>query len=179
MTIRVGDQGFKRQTIVKIFDQTLAATGNFDVTGIPANFTSLKAVLLSRSDNASGTEDTADIILNGDTTVANYRRAFHLAGFTHTSGQDDSITIISIPNAGSPANYFGVSWIDIPFYTETFNKIVSVKNRFRFEAANIRQDDRSYQWENTATINQITIQPDGFAADEFVVGSRLMIYGIY
>lgn len=179
MSIRVGGQGFERLPSVKIFDQTLTATDNFDVTDIPASFVSLQAVLLARSDVASGTEDPVNVFLNGDTTAANYRAATHLAGASHTSVQGDGAGLFAIATANSPANYFGVTRLFFDFYTMAFNKMVLSLTSNRLDATNIRIDTRIMQWENTATINQITIQPDGYATDEFVIGSRLIIYGIY
>ena len=181
MSIRVaGKYGFSRSPMVKLFDQTLAATGRFDVTGLPPSFTTLLLYAQIRSDVVA-TNDLVLVFFNGDTTDANYRRVQHTAGSGgHTAGEADDRRANISTAASSPANYFTHTEMILPMYS-TLN---STKTMYTFTARRedaIRFDKRNYalHWENTSAISQITVQPDGFAGDEFVINSRLAIYGVY
>lgn len=156
-------------------DTTLAGAGTFDISGISASFVRLKGFLLARTDSAVE-EDDVEIFLNGDDTVANYLRGFHQAGLAHTSGQGDAIGFGACPGDSAPANYFGSTEFVIENYSvTTHNKIIWAQNSFRLNATDVRLDTRMGQWENTAIVNQITVQPDGGAS--FVADSRLQLFG--
>jgi hypothetical protein len=179
VSIRVGGKySFARSPSIKLFDQTLTATGRFDVTGIPPGYGTLQGRLLARSDVVD-TFDFSVTFFNGDTTAANYRRASHEGGTSHVSAvADDSISGI-LTGANSPANYFGYVDFSIPSYTGSHEKIMSVISGARRTATIITAYQFFIHWENVSAINQITLQPDGFATDEFVANSRLQLWGIY
>lgn len=180
MSIRIaGRNGFARAPMEKIYKAELTATGRFDITGIPLSYTHLWMFASLRTDVAAEV-DTIDIHLNGDTTAANYRRVTLTGGTILSDNVVDDAELLSSPADSSPANYFSAIKMVVPFYNDdTFNKQILVEQIRRENATTMQGLLNSYMWENTAAINQITIQPDGFATDEFVVGSRLMIYGIY
>lgn len=178
MTIRVAGRGFAQPSIKPLYDVTLSGTGRFDVTGIPPGYSMIEILALLRSDVAS-TVDVLDIFLNGDTTAANYRRGRILAetatGVSYQGG-DDSVSG-RIAAASTTANYFATTQIIIPFYSSTtFNKNIDVITNFRELTTDVEVMTFNLQWENTAAVNQITLQPDGYAADEFIANSRLQIW---
>lgn len=161
--------------ILKWHDETLAAAGRFDVTGIPPGYTSMKAYLLARSSVAAITDDVY-MIFNGDSTQANYRFSVHFAGSTHAVNDADGSRIGSCPGSNSPADYFSFVEITTGFYSGS-----KLKNAFsvasdRRDATNNYNVIHNMQWENTAAINQVTIQPNGYPTDELVAGSRLQIW---
>lgn len=162
-----------------LHDETLAAPGRFDVSGLSQTHNALWVYLLIRSSEAT-TIDSIRVFFNGDTTITNYQLGRILA-------DTDGVTWATvaepgggrIPGATATANYFATTHILIPFYTSTtFNKNMHCVTNARELAADLEVQTFNIQWENTAAVNQITIQPNGFAADNFVTDSQLLIYGI-
>jgi hypothetical protein len=164
--------------MVKLFDQTLTGTGRFDITGIPPGFAQLKCYLLCRSDVAD-TTDTVLLLFNGDTTAANYRNADHASGTTHEAGVIDSARISICTGNTATAAYFSDLEFTIQDYAASHSKQATSFGGERWNATTIYNRMHMLHWESTAVINQITLQPDGYATDEFMASSRLQLWGIY
>lgn len=176
MSIRVGGRGFARSLVDKIFNLTLTAPGRFDITGISPSYKRLEIFLLLRSDVAA-TGDGGDLFLNGDTTAANYRSASHLGGVSHSFGATDTATALSNVGDTGTAGYFSQHHLLICDYAGSKTKTVIILGGQRRDATNNWAMNHFVHWESTAAINQITVQPDGYAADLWVTGSQAIILG--
>ena len=104
-----------------LHDETLAADGNFDISGISQVHNHLYITILTRADVAA-TSDALEIILNGDETATNYANATHTGGDFHLSTAADTNAAFLISADSSPANYFTVWGMSIQFYNVAQNK---------------------------------------------------------
>lgn len=178
MSIRVsGRYGFSRLSMELIYSEVLTANGNFDITGIPSGFTTLLLYCILRTDVAA-TTDNVNMFLNGDTTAANYRRTVSISGDTTSNAVVDDAGILTANGATAAANFFAISKVVIPFYAGSQEKEIFADIIRRADATTLLLLNASYHWEDNSIINQITIQPDGFAADELVAGSSVQIFGL-
>ena len=176
MSIRVSGRGFAQPHMKEIYNVTLTAAGDFDITGIPPSHFALEVTTYLRSDIVAAIFDTVDMYINGDTTVANYRQGIHqVSGGSHTTTDSDALNIAAAPTDLSPANYFAYIRVYIPDYAGSNNKIYYVNFANRFDATTMLIGQYALQWENTAAINQITIQTDNDPTDEFVAGSQTIV----
>jgi hypothetical protein len=161
-----------------LHDETLAVDGKFDVQNIPATHDHLFIYLLSRG-TVVATTDNLNIILNNDTTAANYRRAYHqVNNAVHAVGQDDAILGAGVPAGSSPANYFGMCEIRLWYYTVAQNKMYDAISNGRMSTTISLTSIQVGQWENTAAVDRVTIQTDNDPTDLLLAGSRLQIWGI-
>lgn len=158
----------------QIHDETLAADGAFDVSGLPQVHNHLRATLLARS-TAVAVFDSLDFILNADTTVTNYRLGSHDGGTVHIVAATDETAALLVSGASSPANIFTMVNMLISFYTVAQHKVIHIENVVRLDAADVRAKVGSYHWENTAAITRIQIQSIG---DQLASGSILQIWGL-
>lgn len=175
MSIRVAGRGFARSPMVKIYDNTLTATGKFDVTGIPPGYNRMKIFLWARSDVSVGS-DLIECLFNGDSTSANYRAADGFHGSSHGGSGTDVPRAAIIPGAVAPANYFGSVEMLILDYSGALNKQLISFGGERESSVTIYNRWHTMHWENTAVINQITIQTDNDPTDELIAGSQLKIW---
>lgn len=160
-----------------IDDIDLAADDNFDVT-IPGDFSHLYIVLVARATSAT-TNKQVFMILNSDTTQANYRIAEHRGGTGHTSVAGDAIRIATIPGTSSPANTFGHARVWIPFYASTdHHHPYDAINLERRSAAEVNSYINALFWENTAAITQVTIQPSDYPTTKFLATSKAQFWGL-
>lgn len=174
MSIRVAGRGFARALDFPLYDNTLTVAGNFDVLAIPPSHNHMQIIMKLRSDVAA-TNDVLNGYLNNDSTAANYRLGTHLAGNTHSSSQSDSIGWGPTTAASSPADYFSKFDVFIWNYADGDTKIIRINNASRIDATQIINYYYTIHWENTAAITQVTLEPDGFAADKFEAASRCQI----
>ena len=104
-----------------IHAETLAGSGTFDVTGIPAFTGQLVALAMLRSDSVANV-DNPEVILNGDTTSTNYARQV-------LSGTNGSATATAsadnqgdrLPAANATTNAYGVLVNSISQFAEATN----------------------------------------------------------
>ena len=162
---------------VLLYDVTLTGNDRFDIAAIPPSFNHLLLLALLRS-TVAATGDNVYGLLNGDSTAANYHRAEHLGGSTHSSAVADNPIICGCPAASSPADYFGIVRIWIPNYTAARYKVMQSLTGERRDATTSYAQHRTVHWENTAAITQLTLQPDGYATDVFLAASRLQLFGV-
>ncbi len=177
MSIRAAGRGFARPPSILLHQETLAAVGKFDVTGIPLGYSHITIRGVFRSDVAA-TSDGIDLLLNGDSTAANYRRVLMSAG-TGASPAIASITdtaqIVVCSGNTAPANTFTALTITIFNYANGQHKMVIVQGGDRQTAATMLYRAASMIWENTAQVDQITIQTDNDPTDELMANSQISI----
>lgn len=176
MSIRVaGRSGFSRPLMAKIFSQTLTVAGRFDVTGIPLSYDYLIIKALLRSDVAN-INDGVFMLFNNDSTAANYRRETVESG---AAGVESSAPLIgNTVGATSTANDFSTHHIELLGYAGSKRKTARAYDGGRRSATALVTSDVTLNWENTAAVTRIQIQPDGFPTHELIVGCELIIIGV-
>ena len=176
MSIRVAGLGFARAQMEKIYDVTLSVAGRFDVTGIPPSYDMMVLELIVRSDQAT-TVDNVFMHANGDTTSTNYRRSIHYGGGSHSVASVDDPLIGHAVGTTGLADSPGFVTIVIPKYAETtFLKVAHSFGGYRHQAANQNAIQLWWTWENTAAINQITLQISTHDTNLMDIGSNLKIW---
>lgn len=167
-----------------LHDETLAAPGTFDVTGIDQTYSDLLIRLVARG-TGSTPIDTAHMTLNGD-TAAHYAEqsvakegggsdvGIGAAGGTLTWAQ------FRMPNAANPAGLFGVSDLLIYGYSRTglFKNMIGV-NSFMADptvATNNTAAAQACLWASTDAVTSLHIE--GFRAANLAAGSWLRLYGV-
>jgi hypothetical protein len=165
-----------------LHDETLGVAGNFDVTSIDQGYDDLLLILMAGGDLVGGDLDDLYMLFNNDTTAANYHREIN--------GSHNGAAVISeaatpkigrLTGADSPAGSFAHYLISIPLYTSTSTlKTALIDMAMPRQAAGIYRQSVAMWWEDggTTAISRITIQPDGYATQKLIAGSRLRIIGI-
>lgn len=176
--------------VTRIYSETLAGTGTFDVTGISQSYTHLQVRLLVRSSRAGNTFDSVLMRVNNDSGT-NYigsgwqGTAGAFSANEKTNGTSFSGNGLSdpyfglIPAATSPAGAVGHLICDITAYTQTtFSKPV-ISQWFGLldtNGGNARVGGFGGEWQSTSAITRLTFLSGN--GDAFVAGSQLTIYGI-
>jgi hypothetical protein len=164
-----------------LHEETLGASGRFDVSSIDQGYDDLHITAMLRGD-VSATVDSGYMFFNNDTTQANYHRQYKLTQDGSTDNAESAAAyFFSFPAATAPSNSFVHCDITIPRYTSTsylkvaFNNFVELTN-----TGFIIHGLYALVWEDggATAINRITLQPDGYATDEFVANSYLRIVGV-
>jgi hypothetical protein len=167
--------------MVELFDSTLTTDGNFSDTDISQDYDHLIINLRLRS-SVSAVLDTAALILNNDSTAGNYKFVWELWGPAYYQGTADGFNCMDTEGANSTADAFSYVTISIPNYTSTIylHEMFVSCLQYRSGGSGMQAYNSRVIWEATggAAITQITIQPDGYATDKFVTGSRCQIYGV-
>ena len=166
-----------KQIYVPLHKETLTTAGIFDATGISQDYDHLMMRLLLRSTQVADS-DVVKMFFNGDTTVTNYREQFIYGnGTTHAAANQNDTNLGYAVGASGTAGRYSHHFVEIFKYTETSYKIAFSKSSI-FPGTDWI-DNRATVWQaSTAAINQITIQPDGYATDTFAAGSYLEIIGV-
>lgn len=167
-----------------IYDETLMIAGSFDIQNIPATFAHLKLFSYLRTDNAT-TYDGGIIQFNND-SGNNYDATWfsvnangNLLGTGGDGAGIDHIRYLDASGAGAPANYYGSANLQIPNYANASNYKTCHGDSFRvraFDGGSLNRSIFGGVWRNIAPINRIQIHPD--VGTEFVVGSRVVLYGL-
>jgi hypothetical protein len=178
MSIRIAGKAYSQSDKLRIYDKTLLAAGSFDISGIPPSYVNIQGTLYCRSDVVS-TADVVRCYVNGDTTLANYRRVEMRYDGVAVGGilaDDNRIGVIS--GASSPANSFAVFSFFILNYAATVGRkgIRATVGERENEAIDIEVLENYVEWENTAAINQLTFETDNDPTDQFITGSRLVLW---
>lgn len=175
MSIRVGGRSFVRPLSEIIYNNTLIATGRFDVTGIPPSYDYLIIKALLKSDIVA-VNDGIFMLFNNDSTAANYRRELVESG---AAGGEANTPLVALTlGASSDSDDFSTHHLELLEYAGAKRKTVRAYDGERRDATSIVTSDATLNWENTAAVTRIQIQPDGYPTDELVVGSRLVIIGM-
>jgi hypothetical protein len=166
------------ETPLLLYNQTLSGNDRFDVTGIPPGYSLMRINALLRS-SISAVAENMYLILNGDTTAANYRQTGLYAGTAAsppvTSAPADNLIVGICTGATAPANTFTQLQVDI-LYSHSQHKTWYSETSDRQSATDMVARFFATVWENTAAINQITLQPAGYATNNFVASSQLQIW---
>ncbi len=176
--------------LVRICDLTLGADqASFDTNtilggNIPNVYKHLLLILSLRSDrNATG--DPALLVVNNDTTGANYNTQ-RLLGSNATASADVSVgtrTGILLGSAvttvaGSLADSFGAFRVDIPDYLSANKKCV-LSNYTAFDtavAAGAAVGSLGGIWLSTSAITRLRVAPQ--VGSNWKTGSRFTLYGV-
>jgi hypothetical protein len=165
------------QTRTVLYDDTLAAPGSWDISGIDQTYDHLEIVLIARS-AASGTgSEPTYIYFNNDTTNGNYVSSF-LYSSNPTGASGSTATgpnLADLPQDGTPSGRFALVHAFIAAYTDTTRqKLTQITNNVEFSDTVGYSELNAGTWKNTAAINRIEIT----SAAGYVTGSRLQIIGI-
>lgn len=178
-----GSSGSGSGAVTRISKTVLSGTAaNFDITAIPATFTHLLLVSLTRDDGAVAAS-WLNMTFNAD-GGANYDReqatfAANTANASGNSGQTVLTVGLSV-GANATANVFAASMLLIPFYATTvpFKAVTAVSGDLATLGTTTTYTAGAFQglWRSTAAINEITVAPGN--GTHFVAGSGLTLYGI-
>src|SRR5438132_4956039 len=154
-----------------------------DFPGIPQGFRHLQLVVYARCDQAAVQQDQLYLQMNGD-GGANYSwqtcEGFDSSAIGNASIADNSgIRVGELPAAAALANAFGLTVIDVPYYTTTvaFKSVISHGQNARLgTAAVLDQKLCGGWWASMAAITRLTLSM--FNADNFITGSIASLYGI-
>lgn len=160
----------------------LASAANFDITGIPATYRSLKLIATLRSDRAAVYTDSVKLKINND-GGNNYFGFLEwgppAAGSSEQVAAGGPYFVHYTCAASTPASWFSNLDILLPDYanTVTYKSWLSVGGSpNRNAAGQIFIYRGTGLWTSTAAINRITIYPT--TGPNFITGSRCTLYGI-
>lgn len=166
------------QTHTVLHSETLAGAGRFDVSSISQDYDHLIIRAKIRS-TVSSTSDIAYLFFNGDTTVTNYFRQLNAAlDGSGATPESDTPNIGNPPGASSTSDDFASVEITIFNYTDSKRKTAVAALGGRLDSGREGMYITALNWESTAAINQITLQPDGYSTDNWAIGSYIEIIGI-
>ncbi len=167
--------------MVQLFDSTLAATAaTFDITSISGAYNHLKILAQLRTNQAT-TDDYAKCTFNNDSGNNYDGNAFYTVDTTLSlSGAESGIAFWRIANvvgANGTAGDFTVIDCAIPNYKGTTARKQAVSRWFSRAASNRAiMGNSGGNWRDTSAITRITITAGG--GSSFIIGSRVMLYGI-
>lgn len=176
-----GGGGGGSGALARLFDSTVtgsaAASIDTGANGVPQATSHLLIICYLRGDTAA-TAVAANLTFNGD-TAAHYGQQNLGANTTSVSASFTANTAnvgASVPAASATANKFGVvEWL-IPAYVQTTgHKAMAVTAGFADPTGSQFAGLRGGDWQSTAAITRVAITP---AAGNFVIGSRMTIYGL-
>ena len=160
---------------VVLYDTTLSGAGTFDTVAIPDDVINIEASLTGRSDKAGVSSEPVEIIINNDTTEANYGYAYHFGGLNEGDDEGASNLVGHVPAAMATSNYISEVKVWIPHVQLTG------KHAFHTDSSNIRKTTERYIvnyggiWLTEAAITSIKFVLD--VGPNFVAGSRLQVLG--
>jgi hypothetical protein len=152
-------------------------------SSIPGTYKHLMLVFQARDTNTSNADGSARMVLNTDTTAANYNATQYTLGSgtttsTNTAASSTSGAVFAnIPGVLNQANAFSTGHVYIPNYAgTTFWKGFVTRYESMFNSgATISSGVMSGVWKSTSAITTITINCSYTA---FVNGSVFTLYGL-
>jgi hypothetical protein len=149
-----------------------AASVTFD--NIPqTGYTDLKIVASTRCSRAA-VDVEAYIKFNGNSSNYSYRLLFGTGA--STGSQTNTTFPPFITNcASSTANTFSSTTIDIPNYTQSTNKLMSMETLAESATATVNSFLVAGSWANSSAITSIELYP---FSDSWVAGSTFSLYGV-
>ena len=163
-----------------IQDVTLGSAGRFDYSSIPTGYKMLKFIFRVRS-SVTATSDATRFFINGETSANDAKYHFQVTTGGNASGdfsEGANSNIAAVSAASSVANSFTYIYVYIVDYDSTsYRKFLRIENHSEFAADNVYVSKRTMVWEDTAAINQIQFQPDGYSTDNFAIGSQMTVIG--
>mgnify|MGYP003465866295 CR=1 FL=1 len=148
---------------------TLGSAGaNIDFSAIPQTYRHLEVRVNALL--ASGGDAGGNLYFNGDTTTTNYNmQILDLNGATVSGSTSNSAA--SLIHSGSSNN---VNIIQIPHYTETFNKAAIIES-LRIGTSTLRPNRRYQRWNSTGAITSIRLN----ASPNYASGATAYLYGMW
>jgi hypothetical protein len=165
-------------TMVLIAEHVLGAAGWLEVASIPGTYRHLRVEIVAKS-NTGGDGDKASIRFNG--VGSGY---YNRGNVTDSDITDRGYFAWVTGNSGSAANEWGVSVIEIPYYSMTGMKkhLLSrfiARCGFSGSGNDVRHGVQGAEClDFTDAITQIQAFSDGGSANGFVAGSKMSVYGI-
>ncbi len=171
----VTDPGFKI-----LYDSgalgSAAASIDSGAGGFSTSYNHLKVMVLLRT-SVAAVSDGFWVTVNNDSGATSYSWS-NWNGSSASTG-DTAVKVTSgVPGASETANYF-VAWsVEIPFYaqTNTFKSIEIEKIGQQPGDGSSEAGNYNGTWKNTSAITRVKIVPN--TGPNFVIGSRMIIYGI-
>lgn len=165
---------------VLIQSQTPTGTGTVTFSSISSSYQKLIIEFVARGTASAGSV-SMDLVLNNDTTNANYRTIAvgWYASTTLGAGaaiDDNIIENFILANTG-PSNEASYGVIEIPFYAgSTFQKQVLYRSGKRLDTSSNQEHGNLtvMDWENTAAINRIDLI---LSSGNFASGTTINLYG--
>jgi hypothetical protein len=160
----------------QLYENTLAAPGEFNFAGIPGTFDHLKVYLHVLSSHVIYEEVAVNV--NNDAVDANYWNA-SVKGGSGAVEIGSSFQLRNLGSMGITAGYYTFVELDIPNYADiTRAKII----KYTRISNNTNADDRYAEvggltWLNTAAINRLTFVNTSWA-NGLAAGSYCQIIGI-
>ena len=163
-----------------ISSQSPTGTGTVTFSSIASHYTKLIIEYAARGTQVA-TEVSMDIVINSDTTDANYQRVLTTSYATTTvqtaSAANNIIDDAVIANSG-PASEASYGVVEIPFYASTtfFKKIFFRASKRRDASTNKEQHNiGGMDWESSSAISQIDFI---LSAGNYDTGSIFKLYGV-
>ena len=171
--VSVTKKTFQQRTV--LYDNTLAANGNFDVSGIDQTYDHLEMRLSARSTEAANIT-SVNIYFNNDTTDANYRMQVIWGNEGDHGAYAGAYSQLILGGANSVSGVFSDHVVTIGNYSKVdrLKQYQSPSNVLR-GATNADERMMAVTWNSTSAINRISIAA---TSGSLVTGSRLQIIGI-
>jgi hypothetical protein len=150
-----------------------SAVASIDSNTFSTAFNHLAVFLMGRTSKAA-TLDTISMQVNGDTgTNYNYQ---NWNGSGGASGQT-AFPLSYLPGASETANFARTIQVDFPFYSQGTFYHNGEYTQIGYEPSDGASVSNALglQWLSTSAINRIKVTPA--SAANFVVGSRMIVYG--
>ena len=164
-----------------LYEKTLGASGNFDTNEwwpsgtLPSGYDKLEFSCALRGADNGG--QFINCYINGDTTVANYRRQMlQGSGTAASASHDDNAYIATAVGADGLADGFSRVFVQCAYPSAATHKELLASQSRRDAAATTFSIQQSLFWENTAAINRLQISA-ATASTNFVANSRVQIHG--
>ena len=159
-----------------------SVAANIDFASIPGTYKHLRVEGQVRGDTAA-TNSQMRLRMNADSTAAHYQWNFaeFYSGSTANGVENSSDTAISVGRMSAATASSGASGMfvfDIPNYVNTvFNKMINGTNGNVLATGNggMASAVNTGVWLSTAAITELTFT---FLAGNFIIGSRISLYGI-
>ena len=160
-----------------IHEETLQASGAFDIRDIPQVYAKFELEMQLRS-SVAATLDVTRLFFNNDTVATNYGTEICIYQNATTNFSTQSFPSIGdVPAASSEANSFGQIHCTILNPADARLKTYHSQSYTRESSSGTLLVTAFGNWENTAPITRIQIRTDNHPTDLFVTGSMVRLIG--
>jgi hypothetical protein len=176
-----GNEAYSPTSFVSLATVVVGASPSvslLEFTNIPQTYTHLQLRLFIRSNYASG-GTFGRIIVNGDTTNANYSTHYFTGYGTGTAagGSNTDGSFGDWPANSATANNYGAFIMDFLEYTNTNkNKVYRHMGGYNDNGVSSNIRLQGMAWKNTAAITSLAVQQ--WDASNFVQYTHAALYGI-
>lgn len=176
--IKWADGNLIENALIEILagEDTVATTGQLDVSTIPADGVDIIAYARVRSNEAVN-YDSLQVFVNADYTTTNYySQRIIVQNATPDNTESNSPDAGDFPGANADTGKFADILIRIPNYTSSEAKKIHITTLSSRVDGNIIVGQTLVMWTGTDAIDQITLRPNGYATDAFVNPSYMGVY---